>query len=221
MFLQNKILIRYLVIFLIYGLFSFKVPNDISHCSFINSTDTIIFGNRVFSTNVLVNTNVVIFKKGCKMKLSNGSFLEIHTNKLIIEGDYFIDASGNHGANRGDWCAHNCHCNDDKWINPSNVGHEDFEKQKSLGDLANKGGKGGKGGAVNINYCSISGIIGGLDNLKITASGGVGGSGLVMKCPCHNEQSTGNSGDNGEDGVYKFINNCDPSPIPLKGIIQF
>lgn len=189
--------------------------------NFKSVAQVVTLGNETFTTNKNIVADKVIFKRGCKMKITNGATLTIDAKEIEIEATYFIDATGNvgnTGASKGDWCAHNCNCGGG-FLDLKNQGHEDFEKQKALGDKENKGGTGGNGssgGNIIISYCNLSGIVGGIANLRTDCTGGEGGSGgrgLKLICPCHSSEtfiwSSGNKGEKGVDGIFRYIRKGD------------
>jgi hypothetical protein len=164
--------------------------------------NTVILDDIAFYSSKLIVADKVVFKAGYNMRLANGAILIINAKEIKIETTYTINAIGNRGRSRGSWEAHNGDCCD-------NQGHEDFEKQKALGDKENKGGMGEQGGSVYINYCVLSGVVG-VGSLNINTSGGYGGTGLYLICPCHkpNENFYWTSGDKGPDGIYKIKQKC-------------
>lgn len=179
----------------------------------ISQAQTVTLSNESFDKDTVISADKVILKKNSKVKILNGKSFTIKTKELYVEGTFIFDGKGNPGANGGSpppWTSSGP-CSYAGPFGSGEVAHNDWENAGGhSNDRGGDGGPGGPGGIIIIELKTISGITGGIDNVKFITSGGdpgYGAEGRLLICGCHSEhQKRGQHGGNGykgADGKYQ------------------
>jgi hypothetical protein len=179
----------------------------------------------VVSEDKTIDADTCVIPAGAVIRVSNGAQLTLNCGILNVQGPASFDGRGAPGQN-----GRNGSNNDSRWTSTkrcwNNQGHEDWEHAGGVaGDRGENGGAGtdgGPGSVVSINYQTVSGVYGGLGNIRFDMTGGYagyggrGGAGRFLKCGCHGEERRGPSGNSGGNGSPGQNGHYDLSPNLMK-----
>lgn len=135
-------------------------------------TPMVIEGNVTYPSDARIVANRVVFKKGARITIQNGSTFEVFAKKVVVEDDVFFDGHGARGPQGstgfsppGDWSTDDRKAYDDA--------NGDCSHDYNHPDRGGRGGQGGSGGTgATIKF--HANVIG---DVSYSVDGGPGGPG--------------------------------------------
>ena len=178
----------------------------------------VLEGEREYATDKRILAQKILIKNGTKIRVHNGSKLELLADSIVVEGTATIDGDGERGTDGANGGAYQ---GDQEWISKDAADYwkarSDIDKNLNhpdRGKNGTNGSNGGVGGTIVLSHKPVGGklvvsVAGGLGG-----NGGQGGPGKLLKnrdnmtcngCTYSYSGKSGESGNSGKSGQVIYL----------------